>query len=138
MNSRRQQVVDAVMAAFATVEAIATVAEWQTEPFAQEELPAVVVRDVLNDAPAPRRADWRTNNLQFVCDLLMPDDATPAQTRALVADIFAVLGEDTGLGGLCDEITPTREGMVTDETATWLRAARLEFTAWYDTPTWEL
>lgn len=151
--SKRQRLVDAIVARFETVlttggyrtDAGQLVETFRSNPFTTDEMPAISVREGLEQygKTGPDNQGQSVagggffRRLPFTVDLVIAEgEADPVLARAALADAEEAIGKDSRWGGLAIRTVPRGAAIVTDERGNWIGGARLEFEVHYTTDEW--
>lgn len=144
-DSKRQSIMAAFIARLQTILTTATpdayetnagnsVHQWRTTDFAQDELPALNVRDVSDMAAIAVQEDIHTLAIEIDC--LTGQSATQTAEiamRKLVSDVVKAIGVDPTFGGLAEDTLQTGETVTIKQEEQRLVGATLTFDLTYTT-----
>ncbi|HEV2706246.1 MAG TPA: hypothetical protein VGV59_10005 [Pyrinomonadaceae bacterium] len=149
MSSRRQQIVEAVKTRFATIrtahgyqtEVGANVREWYLETLDEEELPALLISDGIEDTIVPeqgKNSGTYTRHLEITAIVVLAvAAANAANARAALADVIACIGKDDKWGGLARRTLPVSDELGVDKESERIGGVRVTFVVEYSRPPWE-
>jgi hypothetical protein len=151
VSSRRQKIVDEIKARFALITTAHgyqtslgnSVHEWRTEAFEASQLPALIIRDELQETPLPdKNTGCWLRRLNVTVDLVVAEAAEQAENaRKALADVVKAIGtdplwKDEDGKELAERTVPGNERIMTDKEGNWIGGARLEFVIEYFTAPW--
>jgi hypothetical protein len=143
MSSRRQQIIDAVKARFATITPENdyetnlgnSLDEWRTEAFDDSELPGINLRDESEPVTyASKQSGSVLRQLNIVADLIFKEaDCSATLARAGLAEVEKAIAVDPTWGSLAKLTIMNVSRLMTDDKGMWLGGAQIAFTIEYFT-----
>lgn len=139
MANTRQTIIDAVKTRLAAISGIQTVAIWRASDLAPSELPALIIRDTVDQMPSDGIGSGRRDHdLTVEILALFAGNTAAASARDMVADIVAAIGTDpTWSGSAYDSILESAE-LDLDDAAQLIASAQISLTIRYRTAMWSI
>ena len=139
MANTRQQIVDALEERMQDISGVTTAEVWRTIALEARDLPAIVVRDGLDQMPSDGvSAARRDHELAVEIELYFSGSTSAADARDMVASVVAAIGTDKTFGDLAfDTIIASAD--INMETADRVYAsAQIELSIRYRTELWSI
>ena len=141
MSTIRQQIVDALDARLQTItiangySADLGVYEWLVTPLEEEDLPAVIFRDTVDDIDTDEIGQRRKHDLAVTLDIAASSTASADAVRELMRDVLTAIGTDKTFGGLAYNTEPLSASLEVSEADQRLSGGQIELEIKYYTAT---
>lgn len=147
MSSKRQQIIDEIRSRATTIltrngysfDAGNNVKEWQTTPLSQQELPAILIRDEIEETDAVNpNSGLYDRKLRIQIDLVLAEkDQSATNARKALTDLITFVGKDPKWNSLARRSMPNADSIAVDEEGQRVSGAKIEFTVEYGRKPWE-
>lgn len=147
MTTVRQRLIDAIRASLGEIhlangyssDAGLSIHEWrdtQSEPFAEDELPCICIRDESGDVQ-DMDYDTSEHSLTLTVSALDQSDDAPAKARALEGDVLKAFGVDQTFGGLAHYFQLVNSTTEVRQSGTRSAGIRMTFDAKFRVKSWD-
>lgn len=138
MANIRQDIVDAIEARLSTISNIKTVTLWRINDLQASELPAIVIRDTVDDMPADGIIGRRDHNLTVEVVVIFSGSTSAEKVREGIAAVMAAIGTDPTFGGLAYDTIPGNASMDLADSNMQHSAAQIDIVVRYRSGLWSI
>lgn len=139
MANIRQQIVTAISQRLVSVGDIKTVTVWRIADLQSSDLPAIIVRDTVDDMPADGVGNGRRDHrLNIEIEIIYSGVASAESVREGISLVLQALGADPTLGGLAYDMVPASASMDIADAAMQHSAAQMVVTVFYRSSLWTI
>ncbi len=134
--SKRQTIVDAVIARLSAIPNIISVDDWKVHKLSEKEMPAIIVRDVGSKTDSSAYGSIG-HSLSIEVDLLVSDSSTTMATlRTIMSSVLTAIGTEGN--DLLDHVTYEGDDILAEHQDHFYGGARMKFSVDYSTAAWEI
>ena len=139
MANIRQQIIDALETRMNTISGIETVKVWRVSDLSPAELPAILIRDTIDNMPTDGVGMGRIDHdLEVGITAMFAGTTSPVNARDMVADIVAAIGTDSTFGGLAYDSVLQSADLDLDDAALLIASAHVTMTIRYRSGMWSI
>ena len=135
----RQQIIDALEGRLVAIAGVNKVTQWRINDLAPAELPAINIKDTIDEMPSDGVIGKIDHLLQIELTAVIHRNATaPKVSRQLIADIIGAIGQDKTFSNLAYDTVINSAELDLDTTVTTFANARINITVNYRTGLWSI
>ena len=139
MANIRQQIIDALETRMNTIADIETVKVWRVSDLAPAELPALLIRDTLDNMPADGVGAGRLDHdLEITITAMFAGTTSDSAAREMISDIVSAIGTDPTFGTLAYDTILQSADLDLEDSAQLIAAAQINLTIRYRSDMWSI
>ena len=135
----RQQIIDALETRMGAITTIEKVAVWKASDLAPTDLPAILIRDTVDNMPVDGVGAGRLDHdLAVEITAMFSGNTSATDAREMIASIVAAIGTDPTFSGLAFDTILISADLDLEDSAQLIAAAQISLTIRYRSGMWSI